>query len=191
MVFLELRLAAALKYGVAALLLSSDFAFAQTQSSVGQFFVGITLNGAGPAVVPAGLCASQTVFNQIGAVVRVTCLDNPFVTIAPWIDTQLPGTFGGTFRYLLSSNSNKFDHASTGINSFKPAPSGLNSVSASLPTAGESAQPASSAQSSSGRNSISRILNSPMGTVTDLSIYRTSPLATVDAQGLMHMLISF
>ena len=191
MIFLDLRLAAVLKWGVAALLLSSDFAFAQTRSSVGQFFVSITLNGAGSTVVPAGSCVSQTLFNQIGAVVRVTCLDNPFVSIAPSIDTQFPGTFGRTFRYPLFSSSNSYNLAPASVNSFNPAPSGLNSVSASSPSDGESEQTTPSAQSASGSNEVSRNFNSPTSTVTDLSIYRTAPLATTDAQGLMDMLISF
>lgn len=191
MLFPEHRLAAILKCGVAALLLSSDFAFAQTRSSVGQFFVSITLNGAGSAVVPAGSCVSQTLFNQIGAVVRVTCLDNPFVSIAPSIDTQFPGTFGRTFRYPLFSSSNSFNLATTSVNGFNSAPSDLNSVSASSPSDDESAQTISGAQSSSGGNEVSRNFNLPTSTVTDLSIYRTAPLATTDAQGLMDMLISF
>lgn len=191
MISIELRLAAVLKCGVAGLLLFSGFAFAQTRSSVGQFFVSVTLNGAGSAVVPAGSCVSQTLFNQIGAVVRVTCLDNPFVSIAPSIDTQFPGTFGSTFRYPLSSSLNSFNLATASVNSFDSVAGALNSASRSSPTADNSAQKTSSAQSPLGTSVASRNFNSPTSTVTDLSIYRTAPQATTDAQGLMDMVISF
>lgn len=171
MIFLGFRLAAVLKCGVAGLLLLSGFAFAQTRSSVGQFFVSITLNGAGSVVVPVGSCVSQTLFNQLGAVVRVTCVDNPFVSIAPSIDMQLPGTFGSTFRYPLLSSS--------------------NSANLSSPSAENSTQTGLIAQSSSGSSVFSRNFNSPTSTVTDLSIYRTAPQTMTDAQGQMNMFISF
>ncbi len=196
--FIELRLAAVLKCGVAGLLLFSGCAFAQTRSSVGQFFVSITLNGVAPVVIPAvpppptaGACVTQTLFNQIGAVVRVTCVDNPFVNIAPSIDTQLPGTFGSTFRYPLFSSSNSFNLATASVNSFNPVAGALNSASRSSPSADNSAQTTSSAQSPLGTSVTSRNFNSPTSTVTDLSIYRTAPQATTDAQGLMDMVISF
>lgn len=189
MIFIELRLAAVLKCGVAGLLLLSGFAFAQTRSSAGQFFVSITLNRV--ATVPAGSCVSQTLFNQIGAVVRVTCVDNPFVSIAPSLDVQLPGTFGSTFRYPLFSSSNSFNIATASTNSFNPVSGGLNSANVSSPSADSSAQTTSSAQSSSGSNVASRNFNSPTSTVTDMSIYRTAPQATTDTQGVMDMVISF
>ena len=189
MTLVKLLRASVLKRGLAGLLLFSGFAIAQTGSSVGQFSVSITLNGV--TTVPAGSCVSQTLFNQTGAVVRVICVDNPFVNIAPSIDMQLPGTFGSTFRYPLFSSPNSFNAATTNANNFNPAPSDLNNVSASSPSDGTSPRTTSSAQSSSESNVVNRGFNSPTTTVTDLSIYRTAPLATTDAQGLMDMLISF
>lgn len=183
-------LTAALKYGAAILMLSSGFVFAQGQTSVGVFSIGITLNSV--ATVPAGSCVSQTLFNQTGAVVRVTCVDNPFVSIVPSIDTQLPGTFGSTFRYPLLSNSNSFNLANAGTNSFNlVSGGGLNASAVPSIFVEGSAPTGSNVQSTLGNNPSSRSFNSPTSTVTDLSIYRTAPQATTDAQGLMDMFISF
>ena len=189
MIFIEFRFSPAFKCCVAGLLLLSGFSIAQTRSSVGQFSVSITLNGI--ATVPAGSCITQTLFNQTGAVVRVTCVDNPFVNIAPSIAAQFPGTFGGTFRYPLSSNSNSFNLASASINNFNPVSGSINSVGISSLFIEESTSTGSNIQSASGRNVNGRSFNSRFTTITDLSIYRTVPQATTDEQGLMDMIISF
>lgn len=109
------------------MLLLSGFSIAQTRSLVGQFSVSITLNGV--ATVPAGTCVSQTLFNQIGAVVRVTCVDNPFVSIAPSLDMQLPGTFGSTFRYPMFSSANSFNFATANTNTFNSPASTVTDMS--------------------------------------------------------------
>ena len=159
-----------------ALLLVSGCTSAQSQTSTGLLSVSITLNGVGPAVttaVPppatAGVCVTQTLFNLFGAVVRVTCVDNPFVSITPSIDMQFPGKFGSTFRYPLYSNPNSFNLLTGSDFSF-------NDVSRLR------------------RSGLGNNFNSPTSIVTDLSIYRTAPQATIDAQGdtdLINMVISF
>ena len=176
MVLIRTGLAVALTYGTAFTLLCLGSAFAQSQTSSGLLSVSITVNGVGPAVtttVPppttAGGCVTQTLFNVFGAVVRVTCVDNPFVSITPSIDMQFPGKFGSTFRYPLYSNPNSFNLLTGSDFSF-------NEVSRLR-------------RSGSGNN-----FNSPTSIVTDLSIYRTAPQATIDAQGdtdLINMVISF
>ena len=200
MTFIKIGRAIALTHSLALLLLSSSFAFAQSGTSVGSLTVSVILNGSVPFVPSvaaptpppvAGACATQTLFNQTGAVVRVTCVNNPFVSIAPSIDTQLPGTFGSTFRYPLLSNSNSFNLASAGTNSFNPVSSGLNASAVPSLFVEGSTPIGSNVQSTSGNNLSSRSFNSPTSTVTDLSIYRTAPKATTDAQGLMDMFISF
>ena len=189
MILTRIDLVAALKCGSVILLLSSGFAFAQGQTAVGVFSIGITLNSV--ATVPAGSCITQTLFNQTGVVVRVTCVDNPFVNIAPSIAAQFPGTFGSTFRYPLSSNSNSFNLASASINNFNPVSGSLNSVGISSLFIEENTSTGSNIQSASGRNVSRRSFNSRFSTITDLSIYRTAPQATTDEQGLMDMVISF
>ena len=189
MIFNEFRLSPVFKCCVAGLLLLSGFAIAQTRSSVGQFSVSITLNGV--TTVPAGSCITQTLFNQTGAVVRVTCVDNPFVNIAPSISAQFPGTFGSTFRYPLASNSNSFNLASASTNNLNPVSGSLNSVGISSLFIEEIMSAGSNIQTASGRNVSGRSFNSRFSTITDLSIYRTAPQATTDEQGLMDMVISF
>ena len=175
MIFIEFRFSPVFKYCVAGLLLLSGFSIAQTRSSVGQFSVSITLNGVAPIVAgappppTAGSCVTRALFNQMGAVIRVTCVDNPFVDIAPSIDAQFPGTFGNTFRYPLHSSPSSFNLLNATDFSF-------NEVSRLR------------------RNGSGNNFNSPASTVTDLSIYRTEPQATMDAQGeldITNMVISF
>lgn len=189
MIFNQIRLFHVFKCCVAGLLLLSGLSIAQTRSSVGQFSVSITLNGT--ATVAAGSCITQTLFNQTGAVVRVTCVDNPFVNIAPSIAAQFPGTFGSTFRYPLSSNSDSFNFAGARTNKFNPVSGSLNSVGISSLFIEESTSTVPNIQGASGRNASGRSFNSRFSTITDLSIYRTAPQATTDAQGLMDMVISF
>ena len=176
MVLIRAGLAIALTYGSAFTLLCSGSAFAQNRTSIGVFSLGITLNGVAPAGLAstpppatAGACVTQTLFNVFGAVVRVTCVDNPFVSITPSIDMQFPGKFGSTFRYPLYSNPNSFNL---------------------LTGSGFSFNEASRLRSSGLGNNF----NSPASIVTDLSIYRTESQATIDAQGetdLINMVISF
>lgn len=162
----------ALTYGSAILLLSSGFAFAQGQASVGVFSVGIVLNRV--ATIPAGSCMTQTLFNQTGAVVRVTCVDNPFVNIAPSIGLQLPGTFGNTFRYPLYSNPSSFNIATVNVDSSRSALGSSNAAYRLSSLTANATEP-----------------SSPTSTVTDMSIYRTEPQEAVDAENLMGMVISF
>ena len=198
MTFFKSRLVVALKYVTTGLLLISGLAFAQTQSSVGRFFVSVTLNGVAP-IFPAsttsppvaGACITQTLFDQLGAVVRVTCIDNPFVNIVPSIGGQFPGTFGSTFRYPLFSNPGSFNLATAGFKSLSSLPSGLNSVGASSLSGDNSTLTTSNAQRPPVGSVSSRNFNSPTSMVTDMSIYRTAPQATTDAQGAMDMVISF
>ena len=189
MILLKADIATVLKCIAAGLLMFSSFAFAQTRSSAGQFSVSITLNGV--ASVPAGTCASQTLFNQTGAVVRVTCVDNPFVSIAPLIDTQLPGTFGSTFRYPTISSLSSYNVATASSSSLNPVDSTLNGAGVSSLFVDPSASTGLNVQSAAGRNVVNRNFNSPTSTVTDMTIYRTAPQTTTDPQGLMDMIISF
>ena len=160
------------KFALTALLFSSSMTFAQTRASVGLVSVGVTLNGTAATAPPppvAGACITQALLNQMGAVVRVTCVDNPFVSIKPSIDSQFPGTFGNTFRYPLHSSPSSFNLVTSSIFSFNQISRLFGSVS--------------------GNN-----FNSPTSTVTDMSIYRTAPQATLDSQGdldMMNMVISF
>ena len=189
MVSIRIDLATVLRCCSLILFLSSGFVFAQGQSSVGMFSVNIILNRV--ATAPAGSCVSQTLFNQMGAVVRVTCVDNPFVNIAPSIATQFPGTFGSTFRYPMFSSSDNFNNVTASINSFNQISGGLNSVGVASLFVEESKSVGLNAQSTLVKNATSRSFNSPTSTITDLSIYRTAPQATTDEQGLMDMVISF
>ena len=189
MTLIKAYIATVLRYSIAGLLLLSSFAFAQTRSSAGQFSVSITLNGV--ATVPAGTCVSQTLFNQIGAVVRVTCVDNPFVSIAPSIDMQLPGTFGSTFRYPMFSSSSSYNTVFARTDSFNQPSGELNRGGVSSLFVEESISPGSNVQSALGKDVGNRSFNSPTSAVTDMSIYRTPPQASTDAQGFMDMLISF
>ena len=184
----KIDLLAAFKYGLSVLLFSSSFAFAQGQTAVGVFSVGITLNR--DATVPAGSCITQTLFNQTGAVVRVTCVDNPFVNIAPSIDLQLPGTFGKTFRYPLYSNPSNLNSATADIDRFKFALYRQNSAYLLSLKSANTTQLESSIQDTSG-NLVGSNFTSPTSTVTDFSIYRTGPETITDSQGLMDMVISF
>lgn len=189
MTFIKFSLASVLKFCATGLLLLSGFAIAQTRSSVGQFSVNITLNGA--TTVSAGTCVSQTLFNQVGAVVRVTCVDNPFVSITPSIDIQLPGTFGRTFRYPMFSSSNSPNIVNANIIGFNPVSDGLNSVGVASLFVEESLPTGSNFQGTLGNSRSIRSFNSPTSTITDMTIYRTAPQATTDSQGLMDMVISF
>ena len=188
MILTKIALVVAFRCGSAILLLSSGSVFAQNRTSVGVFSVGITLNRT--ATAPAGSCITQTLFNQTGAVVRVTCVDNPFVNIAPSIDLQLPGTFGKTFRYPLYSNSSNLNSATADIDIFKFALYRQNSAYLLSLKSANTTQLESSIQDTSG-NLVGSNFTSPTSTVTDFSIYRTGPQATTDSQGLMDMVISF
>lgn len=188
MIFNEFRLLSVFKCCVAGLLLFSGFSISQTRSSVGQFSVNITLNGI--ATAPSGSCITQTLFNQTGAVVRVTCVDNPFVNIAPSIDLQLPGTFGKTFRYSLYSNPSNLNSATADIDSFKFALYRQNSAYLLSLKSANTTQLESSIQDTSG-NLVGSNFTSSTSTVTDFSIYRTGPETITDSQGLMDMVISF
>lgn len=175
-----------LKYCIASFLLLPSFGSAQSRSATGQFSVSISLNGVSAA--PAGSCISQTLFDQRGAVVRVTCVDNPFVTIAPSIDMMFPGTFGGTFRYPVFSS---ISSVTAGADSSTQFSGGSNRVGVSSLFVEESTSPGSNIQNVTGNNFGLSRFNSRTSAVTDMSIYRTSPQASTDAQGLMDMVISF
>lgn len=195
MTFVKFARAIATTHGLAVLLLSSNFVSAQNQTSVGSLTVSVILNGfvssiAAPSPV-AGACITKTLFNELGAVIRVTCVDNPFVVITPSIESQLPGTFGSTFRYPLFSNPGSFNLASAGFSNFNTLSGSLNSAGASSRSGDSNTQTTLGTQMPSGGDVLNRNFDSPTSTVTDMSIYRTAPQATTDEQGAMDMVISF
>jgi hypothetical protein len=64
-----------------------------------QVSVSIVLN----PPLQSGLCVSQTLSEQFGAVVRIVCATGQYVSITPAPGKQFPGAFGGAFRYPLFS----------------------------------------------------------------------------------------
>lgn len=68
-------------------------------SDSAQLNVSIVLNPPSQS----GLCISQTLSEQFGAVVRIVCATGQYVSIAPLPGTRFPGTYGGAFRYPLLS----------------------------------------------------------------------------------------
>lgn len=186
MVYVKRCRRSTIKCCIAGFLFFAGSSIAQSPSAMAQFSVSVTLNGV--TTVPPGTCVTQTLFNQIGAVVKVTCLNNPFVSITPLIDMQFPGTFGGTFRYPLFSS---FNVEGAGTNSSDLVSGGLNNADVSSFFNEENTLLGANVQSTLTNRFNRRRFNSPTSTVTDLSIYRTEPEATTDSQGLMDMIISF
>lgn len=71
-------------------------------SSTGTVGVDIRLTvpgGGGPA--PAGSCISQTLSEQNGAIVRVSCQDGVFVSISPVPGGRFLATHGGAYSYYF------------------------------------------------------------------------------------------
>lgn len=193
MTLFKTGLATALMHSLAFLsLLSPSFAAAQNQTAVGLVTVSIILNGVGPTRAPvAGACDTRTLFNESGAVIRVTCVNDPFVSIAPSTQGRFPGNSGRTFRYPLFSNPNQFDFGTAGFNNFNQLSGNLNNVGSSLRIGGNNAQTIVGDRSSSGDNATNSRFNSPTSTVTDMSIYREEPQAKTDPQEVIDMVIIF
>lgn len=75
-------------------------------SASGTFGVSITLSSGGNAAggVPAnGVCVSETLSEQNGAIVRVACESGQFVSISPIPGGRFVGTHGGAYSYLFGS----------------------------------------------------------------------------------------
>ena len=72
-------------------------------SASGGFSVEITLNGANGAVLPPGICISQTLSEKTNATVQVVCNSGQFVSIDPRPGSRFLGTHGGAYRYKLDA----------------------------------------------------------------------------------------
>jgi hypothetical protein len=95
-------------------------------SSSGNVVVDISLAMPG-AQGQAGTCVSQTLSEETGAVVRVTCQDGVFVSITPAPGARFVGTHGGAYSYYFGpafsnatrSGSADFTEQSGSIASFR------------------------------------------------------------------------
>ncbi|SRR5258706_2876946 len=95
-------------------------------SSTGNVPVDITLAMPG-AGGPAGTCISQSLSDETGAVVRVTCLGGVFVSISPQPGGRFVDTHGGAYSYHFGtafgaanrSGSGDFAEASGTMASFR------------------------------------------------------------------------
>jgi len=69
----------------------------------GSFGVSITLSqpGGSPATSPSGICVSESLSDQTGAVVRVVCQTGQFVSIGPRPGGRFIGTHGGAYSYFF------------------------------------------------------------------------------------------
>lgn len=72
----------------------------------GTFSVNITLANPGAPAAPAtGICTSQTLSDQTGALVQVVCSTGQFVSISPRPGAPFAPTHGGAFTYYFSPSS--------------------------------------------------------------------------------------
>lgn len=96
------------------LLRSAHLAFALAALSInfecaagagsGAFRVNITLNPPGN-VQASGICTSQSLSDETGALVQVVCSTGQFVSISPQPGAPFSGTHGGAFNYYFSPAS--------------------------------------------------------------------------------------
>jgi hypothetical protein len=75
-------------------------------SASGAIPVAITLSmpgyvGPPPMVSPTGTCVSETLSEETGAVVRVTCPGGVFVSIGPRPGGRFVGSHGGAYSYYF------------------------------------------------------------------------------------------
>ena len=75
-------------------------------NGAGQFAVNISLSttaNGGPDTAPpaSGICISQTLSEQTGAIVRVVCQSGQFVSISPRPDARFIDTHGGAYGYYF------------------------------------------------------------------------------------------
>jgi hypothetical protein len=95
---------------------AASFAAAAGSNS-GQVPVSITLNNPGftpPAIGPTGTCISQTLSEETGAVVRVTCPGGVFVNIRPRPGGRFVDTHGGAYTYYFGSSFGAANRAGYG-----------------------------------------------------------------------------
>jgi hypothetical protein len=72
----------------------------------GTFSVHIALAYPGNPASPAtGICTSQTLSDQTGAIVQVVCSTGQFVSISPRPGVPFAGVHGGAFTYYFSPSS--------------------------------------------------------------------------------------
>jgi len=87
-------------------------------SASGAVPVTITLNNPGfvptPGVGPAGTCVSQSLSEDTGAVVRVTCPGGVFVSISPRPGGRFVDTHGGAYTYYFGSSFGAANRAGYG-----------------------------------------------------------------------------
>lgn len=75
-------------------------------AGAGTFRVDITLANPGSPAPPAtGICTSQSLSDQTGALVQVVCSTGQFVSISPQPGAPFAGTHGGAFNYYFSPAS--------------------------------------------------------------------------------------
>ena len=72
----------------------------------------------------SGLCVSQTLSEQFGAVVRIVCATGQYVSITPLPGKRFPGSYGGAFRYPLLGGQYPLMLAPEGVG--QSTPSSLN-----------------------------------------------------------------
>ena len=72
-------------------------------SAAGTFSVDITLTGSA-ATSSNGVCVSETLTQENGAVVRVACDSGQFVSISPIPGARFVGTHGGAYAQYFSSS---------------------------------------------------------------------------------------
>lgn len=92
----------------------------QAASDSAQFSISIVLNP--PSL--SGLCISQTLSEQFGAVVRIVCATGQYVSITPLPGKRFPGSYGGAFRYPLLGGQYPLLVAPEGVD--QSTPSSLN-----------------------------------------------------------------
>jgi hypothetical protein len=81
--------------------------------------VTITLNNPGFVPPPSatrdtGACVSQTLSEETGAVVRVSCPGDVFVSISPRPGGRFVGTHGGAYSYYFGGSSGAVNRAGYG-----------------------------------------------------------------------------
>jgi hypothetical protein len=88
-------------------------------SASGPVPVAITLSmpgyvGPPPMVSPSGTCVSQSLSDETGAVVRVTCPGGVFVSIGPRPGGRFVGSHGGAYSYYFGGSFGAINRAGSG-----------------------------------------------------------------------------
>ena len=71
----------------------------------GAFSVTVSVSAAGSSpTLPAGVCLSQSLSQESGAIVTVVCNSGQFVNISPIPGARFVGTHGGAYTYSFGSS---------------------------------------------------------------------------------------